>query len=443
MTQKELRSQSQNYKNQFKILQTIPINKLAKASGFKQRKSQKIGARELLLSFFIIAVQGKNTFEQWAQQIGILTNNSLSRQGLFNRVNASLVDFLWKVLQHCFKEQFTHTSAKIKLGGNIARFKEIMINDSTVICLPHWLNWCYPGNVSGGKKKSQLKIQITYGVLTNKVLQVDITPYTKNDQSQAEQILKIADKRSLVIRDLGYFTLTSLEKMKHQGVPFISLLRYGVKIFDAKTNDQIDLSKVLKKKGFYDGWVHIGKSNQVPVRLVAIKLSKEQASRRRRYAKRDRDRRLNHDKKYYELLGYKIFITSQEREYLTRDEIIKLYQIRWRIESIFKTWKSAFNLQQLIPKNRSITKERVDATILMMLIFILLVQFKTYRYMISFALKRKMEIVSIYKLSQYIAGNLHFILLNNMESIANLIAYHCRYDKRKDRLNYDQKLEFA
>jgi len=65
------------------------------------------------------------------------------------------------------------------------------------------------------------------------------------------------------------------------------------------------------------------------MRLVILPFSLAQANKRRRKAKLDRDKRLNHSKEYYELLGYSIFITNIPQSMCSAKEIQELYGLRW------------------------------------------------------------------------------------------------------------------
>lgn len=58
-------------------LKKIPLEKLTRESGFKQRKERKINGKGLLISFILMIMQGKNSYEQWAQQLGIVNKKKL------------------------------------------------------------------------------------------------------------------------------------------------------------------------------------------------------------------------------------------------------------------------------------------------------------------------------------------------------------------------------
>lgn len=187
----------------------------------------------------------------------------------------------------------------------------------------------------------------------------------------------------------------------------------------------------------------LGREQKLKVRLVAIKLPKEQADIRRRKAKKDRDKRLNHSKKYYEMLEYSFFITTENEKVFSPHQIAELYGLRWRIETIFKCWKSNFHLQKLIPQDRSLTKERAEAIIYMMLIFILLFQVTIYNAAQAAAAKAESGGVSLLRLCKYLSNHIDLFFEKKINYLMPQILYYCRYDKRSDLQNFVQKLKLT
>jgi hypothetical protein len=444
MTPKNTRFQNtQRYGNIEQKLKKIPFNKYALKSGFKQRKNKKVTGKTLLVAFILMAMQGKNSFQHWAEEIGTLKGIKVSKQGIWSRMTDKLTSFLILILKDLMQKQLVYAplhSFNVKWQ---TKYNRILIQDSTVIALPSWLSNHFPGNVSKGKKNAQLKIQVVYDIKANQFVHFEITPYTTNDQSKSKDILNIANPGDLVLRDLGYFTLESFHTMYSEQISFLSRLRYGVTIYSPKTGKEIDILNHLKKKGKFDAWVLIGKEKKVLVRLVAQKLTQAQADSRVRKAKNNRDKRLNHSKYYYQLLQYNLFITTEEEKTFSIDQIAQLYQLRWRIETIFKCWKSHFHLQKIIPQKCSLTKERVESTMYMMLIFILLFPVTIYNTVIAIAEKTTDYIISLTKLCKYIACHIDLFFDKELKKLIPLILYHCSYDRRRDRLNFIQKLNLG
>ncbi|MEO8150607.1 MAG: IS4 family transposase [Bacteroidia bacterium] len=353
---KTLKSINQKIKN-------IRFDKHARASGLKKRKAQKITGKTLLIAFMLMALQGNNSFSLWAEKICNITCKTVSKQAVWKKVSRCLTHFLSAILLEALGKQVSTDTTVQLCKSKLKRYKRVLLQDSTVIALPVILSKFFPGNVSRGKQKAQLKIQVIFDLLSNRFIHFEITPYTANDQSKSKDILDIAQQGDLVIRDLGYFSLPCFKEMSNQNFHYISRIKYDVKIFDIETGKEKNLLRILRKEKSFDQWVLIGAEQKVMMRLVILPLSKEQANQRRYKAKHDRDQRFNHDKKHYEMLGYSLLITTESKNVLTPLQVVKAYGCRWRIESIFKCGKSQFHLQKLFPSHVSISKQRAEAII--------------------------------------------------------------------------------
>ena len=297
----------------------------------------------------------------------------------------------------------------------------------------------FPRETSRGERKAVLKIQVIYDVLSNRFIHFDVTPFTVNDQSQSKNILTIARKGDLVLRDLGYFLIDCIKQLLQKEIHFVSRIKFNVKISEVSNLMDVNLLAILRKHADIDKWVNIGKSKETMVRLVAVPLPEEMANRRRQKAKKDRDRRLKHSRAYYQQLGYSIFITSEPKENFTATQIAKLYNLRWRIETIFKCWKSHFNFQLLIPANNTIRQYHAEAIIYMMLIFCLLFQV----YALNHLLKLGYKSISIIKLCRYLSVNILTVLANSIDKLVPEFVKYCSYENRKDRLNFMEKLKLS
>ena len=77
----------------------------------------------------------------------------------------------------------------------------------------------------------------------------------------------------------------------------------------------------------------------VPMRLVAVPTPEEIANLRRMRAKKN-TKGHRPAEELLELMTWTIFFTTLDRDRFSSRHIATLYGIRWRIENIFKTWKS-------------------------------------------------------------------------------------------------------
>jgi hypothetical protein len=435
--------EAKNFDSIAQKVKNIPFNQYAHRSGFKKRKEQKITGKGMIIGFFLLAMQSKHTLQGWAEQLYLLNGKTVSRQAVWERINDCFIRFLLMVLKYQINHQSALDHKNVNVHPALNSYKRILLQDSTTIALPDVLSKWYPGNMSRGKQKAILKIQVIYDLVSHRFVHFEITPFTANDQSKSDEIIRLSRSGDLVIRDLGYFSLNCFEKMLTTKISFVSRVKYGVKIYDAHSQQEINLLPWLRKHHQFDQWVLLGKQHRVPMRLVIEPLPQQQVDCRRMRAKQDRDHRLNHDKHYYELLGYRLFITSENQTVFTPSQIAKVYGLRWRIESIFKCWKSQFHLQRLMDPHVSYTKQRVQAIIYLMLLFILLFQVTLFQYFQSSLSRIKAGAISLIKLCRYMSSNIQRLLENPFQKLLQEIIYYCRYDQRGDLKNFTQQMLLA
>ena len=356
-------------------------------------------------------------------------------------------DCLQAILEQTFNIKL---SVRFVAGKNsqmlFSPFGEIYLQDSTIIALPEELK----DYLSKGRQKSSIRLQVIYALFLGSFREFGMGSFTDNDQGASGGIIKLLKQGDLVIRDLGYFVLNVFSQIASVGALFLSHLRYGINIYDAHTGQQIQLKEVLKDS-IIDRQVLLGAKEKLPCRLVAVKLPDHVAAERRRKAKEDRDKRLNHSKEYMESLGWAIFITNISAQVWSPEQILKAYRIRWHIEIIFKGWKSHLNMARLVPeapkanmnqeKYLSLYKYRLDSTILMMLIFIIIFQINIYTSLGFKIWQKSGKLISSLKLCAYIADLREKILeCFSLEDLESDIAYNATYEKRRKRLNHLERL---
>jgi len=424
-----------------KQLNKIPLEKLSKESEFSKRKAKKITAKNFLLGYFLMfSSRGNRSYRSWASKIGLLLKDNVSKQALWKKMHEGQIVFLKKVLSYVMKVALVR-SIPLKLK----KFTNIIIEDGTPIRLNDKLHKEYPGNKNWdtAKEKAILKIQVAYNITKQKFIRFAISSFRENDQSYSSRIIDLLKKGDLLIRDLGYFVLPTFKSLQKRGIYFISRFRNGVKVFSRQDAGIIDLSKMLRKRGKLDIDVFVGVKERFPVRLIALPVKEEIVNQRRMKARTNRDKRCQPNKEHLHLLGWEIFITNVGRDMVTSDDIAKLYFIRWRIEIIFKSWKSQFRITDIVEDTNKI---RVESYIYCMLIFITLFQVHFYNYCMEKA-KFLVGNISLLSLMQYVTNNFTLLLQQDLLChtikeglLMKQIIYYCRYEPRNDRTNFYQKL---
>ena len=274
-----------------------------------------------------------------------------------------------------------------------------------------------------------MRVQAFVDLLSESCLAFSVDPFTRNDQKASADILKVVRRGDLVVRDPGYSCLSVFGRLTEAGVNLLSRLRNGTGIFDAD-GEPIDLLSRLERHGRMDAPVLLGAA-KIPVRLIAVKVPEAVAAERRRKARANRDRRLNHSPRYMRLLGWQILVTTVPPEKLGPDEAVKVYSLRWRIETLFKAWKSHFAFGA-VPKRAS--AEFVGVLILAALLYVAF--FQCVFLNLQEKNSRSQPAVSPLKLASLIQNltAYEFRLILDQLSEADFIRhtlYHCRYDKRR------------
>jgi hypothetical protein len=349
---------------------------------------------------------------------------------LFDRLTAQATAFAQQLLKEALLVKVTRG---LKCHKLLSYFGKVVLQDSTTLCLPQVLAWLFPGNYSRGQQKAVARIQTIIDVKAMRFLDFVLGAFVNNDQSASRSILSWVKKGDLVIRDLGYFALETFHRLIEKNVHFLSRVKFGVSIYTLQ-GSPIQWKTLLRENKRVDRWVLMGSDQQVKVRLVMIPLPSAQAAEKRRKARQDRDKRLNHSKEYYQWLGYSIYITSVEATLWTTQQVADVYKVRWQIEIIFKSWKSGFHLQKMLHQQCT-NEHRVQISIYLMLLFMCLFMKKIYIYYCKKAEQSSKAPISLLKLTEFFATHLTEISLMPSARLQEFILRYCCYESRKDRIN--------
>jgi hypothetical protein len=439
------------------ILNRLNLLKVSRETGFVKRNPLKAQGDKFLLGFLNAVFCNQVSLMCLAFSIGQFINDTLSKVAVRKRLNAGLATFLNRILAVVLSDQLQAQKPLLESQA-LKSFNAVHLQDSTSISLVARLATFFPGSgTSTGKKVATLKIQLIYDAIAECFTFFDIGSFRDNDQKASSLILKVAKAGDLVIRDLGYFVLDVFAQLQQKAIFFLSRLPYNVNIYSPDGASQIDLVKRLKKHLRnsanaavpLDLDVRIGAKSLLPVRLVIIPLPDGVANEKRRKAKNNRDRRANPDKDHLFLLGFNIFITNVERpacrlhstsQTWTVKQVAEVYQLRWRIEIIFKTWKSHFHITN-VPTSSAAC---VEAYIYAMLIFITLIHICIFIPLFQTLYQQQEKYLSLLKVTKLLNLILSsrlkpYMTIDNPENLIRQILYHGAYEKR-ERLSYPQIL---
>ena len=323
-------------------------------------------------------------------------------------------------------------------------FNRVLLEDSMCVKLPNNLASVFPGAYSKTGEAATARIQARLDLKTGNMTRLDIQSFRDNDAKFSPDILHRLQAGDLVIRDLGYWALKTFRLINWMNAFFLTRYRFGTILIDPISVQKIDLIQQLKqaeKKGIMvlEMEVLVGKQEKLPARFIAIKAPQQTVQQRRRKAAKNRNKRLNYSTEYMELLGWTIFITNVPADIWTPKQMLQVYGFRWRIEIIFKSWKSHFHFEQLFKKKQSLTPPRAMITLCLLLLWICLFFMPTFCLFLSKVFEKTKRFVSILKFAEFFKD--HFLLIieqseQYFDFLLELAAKHTVYDKRKDIPNF-------
>lgn len=349
-------------------------NNLAKKCRFVQRSTSQLQGYEFAQAMMIPnAFLEAETLNSLGARMRKINNKcDLTASALAQRINSKEAEAFMKA---CFGRVLKDTIRKDLAGlselQNLSGFNRVLIEDSTRAELHEKLSPYFKGS-GGVASKASVKIDYIFDYLTENIINIDFFSGNKPDQSLAGHLIKMLEKDDLVIRDLGYFVIKKFREIEEKGAYYISRWKVNEDVYESRdAKAPFDLAKFLDKhicQGLVDIEVFVGKE-RYPVRLVACLLSGDAINKRQREANRSAQRHGSAiSKKKSNLLKYGIFITNIPVTMLSSISIMATYRARWRVELIFKQWKSCLKIHLF----KGYNKERFHCFLYGRLIMILL-----------------------------------------------------------------------
>lgn len=363
MSQQEFNRKSQQVQN---FLEDVAYD-ISRETGFVQRESKmngKVFAQTLILGWLDNPEASLNELVQCSAQLGV----TISESGLQQRLNQQAVEFLKRL----FAYSLTTFREGVRLPTEVLKhFSQVNILDSSIITLPAALREVFTGyGMRGGK--AALKVQLSFDYLTGDLNAVDLVAGCEPDQN-CRLHTTYATPASLHLFDLGYFKQSVFSDLAQAGAYFISRLQTQTALYhNAEDKQALDLVEWLSSQRHPQGElpVYLGRLARVPVRLVFHRLPPDVVEERRRKA-RAKARRQGKvcSKRYLTLLEWGLFITNVPVHWLTIEQVLMVYRVRWQAELVFKLWKSQASVDKIGVWSRERTLCQLYGRLLALVLF--------------------------------------------------------------------------
>ena len=413
------------------------IDRLAREAGMVKRTPRKISAQTLVCLLLQESVRGTVSYNDLAARLEAAEGISVSKQAIWKRVNAPCSDLIKAVLAAAI-------IAKMPMGGedlakSCGKYSRVLVQDSTVLQLPSRLFSEFSGVSNGTSSTCNARIQATYDLLGEEFVSFSIDPYSKNDLLAAPELeLREGD---LSLRDRGYLVYDEIQRHVECGADCIYRHKHGNVYLDPVCGKPIDLAALLAMKNSLDMVVVLNNDAKTKVRLVAVPASEETVNLHRMNARKQL-RGHNPSEEYLHMLSWTIFITTIPKSEASFEQLLVIYGFRWRIEVVFKSWKSNMGFAEI----HNVSSNQMKVLIAARLAMIVIVSHFGYTLAARRICRCYGKALSMMKATRYFMLNPKKILelvtalmkTTGMHPVFDVLARYCTYDVRK-RKNFSEE----
>lgn len=317
---------------------SVTAEAAARATGCVQRVRQFSGAT-LVQTCVLGFLEAPDASLSELCQLAAVRGVTITPQGLAQRFTPALAATLQTVLAALVQEVVAGPAVTIPL---LQRFGQVWLLDTSVITLPDALAPLWPGcGGNAGQGQAALKLavalELVSGQLRGPALQAGRAPDRTTPLATQPHPAGI-----LSIRDLGFFRLASFRDADARGEYWLSRLMARTRVYTADGRCWCQAELLAAQPGpLVERAVRLGRSAQVPVRLLASRVPAAVAQTRRKRLQREaRKKGQPVSAERLAVADWTVLVTNLPADQLTREEALALLRARWQIEQLFDLWKT-------------------------------------------------------------------------------------------------------
>ncbi len=342
---------------------TRRAKELERETGFVQRSTAQLdGPTFSQTTVFGWMANAEASYPQ-LRHVAASLEVSVSSQAVEQRFGQESAALLRELLHEAVGEVL---SSEARAPELLSRFTGVYVQDGTISSLPPELKeeWrgCGGSTPEAGQSsmRVQVRLDLAQGGMQGPWLQAGRAAERSGEAHEAPRPVGC-----LYNVDAGYFTLAEMRAHGKAGRYWLTAATAGTLVIDARGQCWDLVSFLRAQQGAeVDVQVYLGKHERLPVRLIARRVSPEQAKLRRARAqrskegkakgvqrpnvrkgrkagaKRQRQRKCRKTgKARMQLLDWTILVTNVPQELLSVDEALVMARCRWQIELCWKLWK--------------------------------------------------------------------------------------------------------
>jgi putative transposase len=332
------------------------VQRIARESGFVRRHRKLDPVAFLYTLAFETGPQLQRTLEALRDAYNKQTPDPiLSAGGFYERFTPELVEFLRRCVAYGLAQ--LRVAPGNRLTPKLARFTDLLIQDSTVIRLFAALAKVYPptrlAKNTKSKRTAGVKVATLFSARANGPARLELFP----ESTSEIDTLKIGPwvKGSVVLTDLGFYKHQGFARIEENGGFFLSRLKANANPILIGSH-LVHRGRAIELEG--KRWSEVAPRLHREVLDAEVELSFQ----RRGYRGHHRGDTLRArlvavwDEVHRQ---YHTYVTNIPPEVLTAEEVAELYRCRWSVELLFKEAKGSFHLDRVATGNRYVAESLI------------------------------------------------------------------------------------
>ena len=341
------------------------VQRIARESGFVQRHRKLDPVAFLYTLAFETGPQLQRTLAALRDVYNKRTPDPiLSAGGFYERFTPQLVEFLRGCVAYGLAQ--LRAAPGNRLTPKLARFTDLLIQDSTVIRLFAALAKAYPATRlaknTRSKRTAGVKVATLFSARANGPARLELFPETTSEIDT----LKIGPwvKGSVLLTDLGFYKHQGFARIEENGGFFLSRLKANANPVLIGSH-LVHRGRAIELEG--KRWSEVASRLHREVLDAEVELSFQ----RRGYRGRHRGDTLRARlvavwDEIHQM--YHTYVTNIPVDALSAEDVAELYRTRWSVELLFKEAKGSFHLDRVATGNRYVAESLIWTSWLALLV---------------------------------------------------------------------------
>ena len=321
------------------IVLTETANQVASETGLIKRQRKLSGASFVQTLVFGWLSNPDATLEELAQTataIGVF----ITPEAVFQRFTPNASRFLKRMLDGSIEQVIRANPVAIEV---LKRFSGVYLLDSSIVTLPDELADVWQG--CGGPEKNSsasVKLSVCWNLTCGEFgLHLDSGRTQDKSSPLATESLPVG---ALRLADLGYFSLKRLALRSEEGSYWLTRVKVQCTLYTDSDPQarRYELDEFLPSQDAHgiDVKIRLGATEKLDCRLLAVRVPKEIASKRRRQLRARLKRKgKTPSKRQLSMADWTVLATNADESLLSLEDAMVLIRLRWQIELLFKLWK--------------------------------------------------------------------------------------------------------